>query len=273
MRKTGKRRSVIWSITGILCFLFAAIMLGMVGRTLISYWNSEKSMERMYQDMTQPAAEQAETPEQAAGSAEEAETSELPPEVSEAGWNASYDTLRTQNGDMVGWIHIPDTVIDYPVMHTPEAPNYYFHRDFYGKYSSYGMIYIDGACRLDESSPNLLLYGHHMRNGAMFASIEKYSSRDYWEQHPEIYFSTPQEDGVYEVMAAFRIQAGETGEAFMAMLAARTEEDYEKLIQYIDRHKIYQTGITAQWPEPLITLTTCEYTNEDGRFLVIAKKK
>lgn len=184
----------------------------------------------------------------------------------------SYARLKEANSDAIGWIRIEGTEVDYPVMHTPEEPDYYLRRGFDKKYSVYGMIYMDGNCTLDEDSPNYLLYGHHMKNGSMFASIERYSSEDYYKQHPFIEFDTLEETGTYEVVAAFKLAAIRMDEEFAYKLAARTEKDYEALIDYIKSTGFYDTGITAQWPEQLITLTTCEYSQKDGRFFVVAKK-
>ena len=97
--------------------------------------------------------------------------------------------LKEINQDVAAWITIAGTPIDYPVMQTPDSPDYYYRRGFDGRYSAYGMIYMDAACRLREAealyeaeaeegkaSPNCVIYGHHMKNGTMFASLEKYGS-------------------------------------------------------------------------------------------------
>lgn len=185
---------------------------------------------------------------------------------------AQYQALHERNSDMAGWIRIPDTVIDYPVMHTPEDPEYYFHRDFEKNYSSYGMIFLDGDCRLDGTSPNLVLYGHHMRNGSMFAQIQSYDDPEYWQAHPLIQFDTLEELGTYEVLGAFKAPAAELDEEFKQMLLAQTEEDYGRLMDYLEGRRFYDTGVDASYPRQLITLTTCEYTQKDGRFFVVAAK-
>ena len=92
---------------------------------------------------------------------------------------AQYEALNRQNPDMQGWIRIEGTKVDYPVMYTPDEPEFYINRNFDKEKSSYGMIFIDGDCRVDQSTPNILIYGHHMKNGDMFAEIEKYNSREF----------------------------------------------------------------------------------------------
>lgn len=184
----------------------------------------------------------------------------------------AYDRLETRNTDMIGWIRIEDTVIDYPVMQTPDNPDFYLRRGFDKKYSAYGMIYMDASCSLEEECPNYVLYGHHMKNGSMFASIEKYASQEYYEEHPVLGFDTLDAVGDYEVVAAFKLPAAQMDNKFAYKLAARTEEDYLAFVDYIKANGFYDTGITPQWPEQLITLTTCEYTQSDGRFFVVARK-
>lgn len=184
----------------------------------------------------------------------------------------SYRKLKKWNQDLAGWVKIDGTVIDYPVMQTPEDPNYYLHRGFDKEYSAYGMIYLDARCSLDGSCPNYLLYGHHMKNGSMFAELGQYVSEDYWRKHPLIQFDTLEEIGTYRVMAVLRLDADTLSPGFTTMLAARTEVDYGELMEYVTQNRLYDTGVTAQWPQQLITLTTCEYTKENGRLLVFAVK-
>lgn len=185
---------------------------------------------------------------------------------------ASYRKLAEENNDVIGWVRIDGTVVDYPVMHTPKQPDYYLKRGFDKEYSVYGMVYLDGGCWIGEGCPNYLLYGHHMKNGSMFAPLEEYTEKEYYKAHPIIGFDTLEEVADYEVAGAFKIEAGEINREFAKMLAARTEEDYKKLVDYMKKNSFYDTGIEPEWPQQLVTLTTCEYTKGDGRFLVVARK-
>ena len=187
-----------------------------------------------------------------------------------------YQRLMVENSDMIGWVRIEGTPVDYPVMQTLDEPDYYYRRGFDKEYSAYGMIYMDAACTVTEEetvSPNYILYGHHMKNGSMFASLEQYSSKAYYQEHPVVEFDTKDEFGCYEIIGAVRLPAERLNGEFAAVLAARTEEDYESLVRYVKEHTFYDTGIDAQWPEQLITLTTCEYTQKNGRLLVVARKQ
>ena len=185
---------------------------------------------------------------------------------------AQYTALYGENTDLVGWIMIDNTVINYPVMQTPNDPDFYLHQNFRKEEASSGMIYIDGNCRMDGTSRNLLIYGHHMRNGAMFASLQRYDSKSYYLSHPYVMFNTLDETAVYQVVAAFKQPAVTVDESFKNMLLAETDEEFNRLLAYANAHRFYDTGVTMDSSDRLITLTTCEYTQGDGRFFVIAKK-
>ena len=197
---------------------------------------------------------------------------EDPYAVNEDGILVRYADLYAENHDMVGWLTISDTPIDYPVMQTPETPDFYLKRGFDKKYSAYGMIYMDEDCDLDAGCPNFVLYGHHMKNGSMFAALEKYTSEEFYREHPEILFDTLEETGRYQVAAVFKMPGAQITEAFAGTLLAATEEDYNAFIAYAKENSLYDTGVTPQWPEQLLTLGTCEYTYEDGRLFVVGRK-
>lgn len=101
-------------------------------------------------------------------------------------------SLIDLNSDCVGWIYIEGTNIDYPVMHTPNDSQKYLHKDFYGKYSQSGVPFIDSRCSID--SGNVILYGHNMKNGTMFADLKKYLDSDFLSAHRTVEFETA--DGV-----------------------------------------------------------------------------
>lgn len=255
-RKLMKNLWTLIALGGLAAMLYFGYKL--IRQEMI-YTENEKHIEEIYLQMETVEVETSE----AAVDEEEAEKQRK---------LAQYQGLSEQNTDMVGWISIEGTVVNYPVMHTPEDSEFYLHRGFDKKYSAYGMIFMDGDCRLDGTSPNLLIYGHHMNNGAMFAEIENYDSKEYWQQHPVIEFNTLDEVQEYEVIAAFKQPAANLDEDFKNMLLAETKEEYEKLMNYLKGYRFYDTGMEAEYPDELITLTTCEYTQKDGRFFVVARK-
>lgn len=112
--------------------------------------------------------------------------------------------LYQQNNDLVGWICVEDTNINYPVMQTVDNPNYYLKRGFDREYSSYGCPYVQEDCDVLKPSDNLVIYGHHMNNGSMFADLEKFKDKDFWQEHKTITFSTLTDRNEYEILAGFQ---------------------------------------------------------------------
>ena len=196
------------------------------------------------------------------------------PEPTEPVMLAKYAPLYEQNHDLFGWLRIDGTVIDYPVMHTPTDPEKYLHTNFNREYSFGGIPFIDANCSAD--SDNLLIYGHNMLDGSMFRSLPKYESKSYWQAPPTIHFDTLYEEGEYEVLAAFYDRVYYTYEncfKFYQFIDAADEADFNNAISNFRSKALYDTGVTAAYGDKLITLVTCAYHVEDGRFVVVARKK
>lgn len=186
--------------------------------------------------------------------------------------DAGILALHEENPDCIGWITIEGTRIDYPVMYRPGDKNYYLHRDFNGEYSANGCLYLAEEC-VPGDSDNLIIYGHHMNSGKMFADLEKYKDEEFYKEHQVIQFRTIWGNEEYEVLAAFTTPVY-TGNDFnyYNFIKAQKGEDYEYFIREIKRKGIYETQITACYGEKLLTLSTCEYSQKNGRMVVVAKK-
>lgn len=197
------------------------------------------------------------------------------PVRTEEGILTKYRDLYELNKDMVGWISIEDTKIDYPVMQTIYDEEYYLYRDFYGKDNKEGVPFMDDRCIPRLPNTNLIIYGHNMKNGDMFADLLKYQDKDYYEKHKYIRFDTVYEEGLYEIIAVFRTRVAYKDEntfRFYNFLQADSEEDFYDYISNIRALSLYETESGASVSDYLLTLTTCEYTVEDGRFVVVARK-
>lgn len=184
-----------------------------------------------------------------------------------------YRELYAMNSDMVGWIRVPDTEIDYPVMQSPKKKDYYLNHNFYGKYSSFGCIYAREECDVFTPCDNVVLYGHHMKNGSMFAGLDKYKKKSFWEDHQYFTFDTLYEHHTYQVIAVFKTSAN-LGQGFSYHLfnTANSEEEFNQFIKSVHAIQMYKTGVTAEYGDMLLTLSTCEYTLDNGRFVVVAKR-
>ena len=182
--------------------------------------------------------------------------------------------LYNENPDIVGWLTIPDTVVDYPVMFTPKDPEKYLRTNFEGKFEVAGLPFVDAACSLDPESDNLIIYGHNMNNGTMFRTLMKYEQKNYWQEHPKIVFSTLYEERTYEIIAAFYDRVYYKHEdvfKFYKFIDAKDEADFANAIANYKDKALYDTGVTAEFGDNLITLVTCAYHTDNGRFVVVAK--
>lgn len=183
-----------------------------------------------------------------------------------------YQLLWEQNHDFAGWLSIEGTKIDYPVMFTPEEPEYYLRKAFDGSYAISGSLFIGEGCEPDGS--HVIIYGHHMKDGTMFGSLADYADRDYWAEHPTIRFDTLETDGEYEVLSAFysRVYKVNENDVFRYYQYADLSEP-ERFAEFVEQAQeaaLYDTGVTAEYGDKLLTLSTCSYHTTDGRFVVVA---
>ncbi len=178
------------------------------------------------------------------------------------------------NNDVVGWITIDGTNVNYPVMQTQEDSDYYLHTNFYHEYADEGCLYVRGACDVFKPSDNITIYGHNMINGSMFRHLHKYKEKSFYEKHKYIQFDTLYERHSYEIIAVFQT-SGTYGEGFAYHLFdnAYSQEQYDDFIEECKRLSLYDIPVTAEWGDKLITLSTCDKTAlNDGRLVVVAKR-
>lgn len=173
--------------------------------------------------------------------------------------------LFEQNGECVGWVCIPDTGLDYPVMYTPEDPQKYLRLNFYGEYSVSGVPFLDGRC--GAASDNLIIYGHDMRNGTMFGSLKQYTGQDYLLEHPSVEFETGAGCVRYEVFAVAVVGKADDWYQF---IEAGDEAAYEEQIAYIREKALLTTETVPAYGSRLLTLSTCYGSGGNDRLLVIA---
>lgn len=270
-KKQGIKLSMIFTVLFTVGF---AISGAMVYKTLHDAHTEKQGFEKLAQMVTQ--LPQAEAPTKGQPDEEEpAETGEAGETQAVEGEKVSpYAPLKKLNEDFFGWINLEDTVLNYPVMHSPEEPDRYLHRDFEGNSSQSGVPFMDPACY--EGCGNYLIYGHNMKNGSMFATLPSYASQDFREKHPLIHFDTLSDSGVYEVVAAFysQIYERETQNVFRYYnyTDLSKAEDFESYVNQVKRAAVYDTGIDPEYGDQLLTLSTCSYHTDNGRFVVVARK-
>lgn len=190
------------------------------------------------------------------------------------GFNYNYALYYAENPDTIGYLKIPGTNIDTPVVQA-DNNKYYLNHDFYGKYTSYGAIYasyIDNFTPLDR---NILLYGHNMSDGSRFGSLKNYQSIEYFKKHPIIEFNTLYEEIKWKICAVIITNGnvkGDNGYFFDFTFNNCSDTCFEEYIVELDKRKLYETGVDILPTDKLITLCTCTYEFNDARLLVIARQ-
>ena len=252
-KKTGRERlmRVLWWVA-LACFVGSALAL------CVYYLGAHKEEEKMRTLAHAVSEAEAKAPQDAADPLLE-----------------RYAALAAENPDFVGWLRLPDTQLDYPVMHTPAAPEYYLRRAFDKTYALSGTPFLDAACSLGAQGANRIIYGHNMKSGAMFAALEGYLKQAYWQAHPVLRFDTLTERGTYEVFAVVRADTAATNPdalaAYQTLLGA-SEAQYDAYITYLKENSLYDTGITPVYGDTLVSLSTCDNVEEAGRIVVAARK-
>lgn len=199
---------------------------------------------------------------------------EKPEEPGEPGPLPQYLPLYQRNPEFFGWITVPDTRVDYPVMYCPKRPLYYMNHDFYGNTSYAGVPFLDADC--DPNGNFYLVYGHKMRSGAMFGGLLVYEDKAFWEEHPTFRFDTLYEERTYEVVVAMRARILDRDERegfrYYNYTSLDTEEEFEAYMRQARQLARYDTGIETAFGDELLVLSTCYHYTKNGRFVIIAKR-
>lgn len=208
-----------------------------------------------------------------------AEMIEESEEIEEKGHNGEvlqkYSAIYAQNKEFAGWIRIPGTLVDYPVMMPLEDNNFYLDHGPDGQKSKYGAVFMDKKTDLFNQKGNYILYGHYFRDGSMFGTLTYYKDESYWKEHPIIEFDTIYEEGRYEVVSVFLSQVYRKADEvfkYYTYVDITSQEDFEYYVDEVKKLSLYDTGNDAEYGDALITLSTCDYYTENGRLVLVAKK-
>lgn len=185
-----------------------------------------------------------------------------------------YKNLFNMNKKLIGWLKIDDTIIDYPVMQTYDN-EYYLNHNTNQEKDSNGALFLDKDCDVLKPSTNLIIYGHHMKSGRMFGNLDEYASESYYKDHSVIQFDTIYEKGTYEVMYVFRSKVYSEAEVvfkYYQFIDCYSEQEFDSYMQEMAEMSLYDTGVTAKYGDRLLTLSTCDNSVEDGRFVVVARR-
>lgn len=183
--------------------------------------------------------------------------------------------LQKENEDVKAWIKINDTNINYPVVQANDN-DYYLYRNYKKENSNYGSIFIDSNSNIENPNSNIIMYGHNMKDGSMFKDLLKYADEEYYNNHKYIEFVTNTSSSTYEIIAVFKSRIFYKNEKnvfrYYQCTNLNNEQDYNYYVNNCKELSLYDTGVNAEYGEQIITLITCEYSSENGRMVVVAKK-
>lgn len=272
-------KKLIKKITYWVLIAFFSLTFIFSGYFLIDYFVNSKQQENLYNDLAgivdaNRPTEGASTPStgEAPDSTDPTEGSTAPTEDPVlAAILPEYRAIWEMNNDLVGWIKIPDTNINYPVVQSKEK-DYYLYRNFSGEESIHGTIYAREECDVLRPSDNVTVFGHHMKDGSMFNNLDFYMRKSFWKDHQTITFDTIHEHRTYQVFAVFKTSgdAG-VGYPFHVFVDAMSEDHFNQFVADIKGMSLYDTGITAEYGDKLLCLCTCEYSKWNYRLIVVAK--
>lgn len=268
-------------LSGILLIL-AVVCLLIIGFLLLRNRMQDRHSQETVDGLRQQASSGPETPSTpspapatpAPTAAATATPDPTPVPTPEAVVNPYRDAFLA-NGDMGAWLQIPDTGIDYPVMWTPRDEEYYLLRDFDGSANNNGCLILDTDSCLDPLTTNLIIHGHNMKSGAMFGTLTDYERESFYQAHKDIILYTEECQRNYEVIAVFRSQVFRKSDdvfKFYQFFQADTQEEFDDFYNNIKEMSLYDTGVTAEFGDHFITLSTCVYHVKYGRFVVVAKE-
>lgn len=188
----------------------------------------------------------------------------------------SFKPLLAKNRNIIGWITIADTNIDYPVMKSLAGNgDYYLNHNFDQEEDRNGALFMDDRCDVTKPTANWIIYGHHMKSGKMFGDLVKYKDESFFEKHRAIEFDTIYEMCDFEVMAVFESKVytdTDLGFRYYDFIDPASELDFMTGVTNMKSLSLYDTGVTAEYGDQLLTLSTCDYEQDNGRFVVVLKK-
>ena len=273
LEKREKRRKIFLIVSGIL----AVIFLGIFGIYAYQQQRGRRQNERLGGMIGSPAVSAQKKSEEISfqnGSVSvNRDAEKKTPDVLE-----EYQTVFRQHKKLIGWLKFDDIDIGgkygFPVMQTQDN-EFFLSHDIEMNSDKNGSIFMDMNCDVLKPSTNFILYGHHMKSGAMFGNLDRYAKQEYWKKYPYIDFDTIYEKGTYQVMYVFRSHVYNEDEIafkYYQFTDAFSETEFNSYMQEMAGMSLYDTGVTAVFGDQLLTLSTCDYQEEDGRFVVVAKK-
>ncbi len=290
----SKKKTVIRNVLLLILYILLAIVVFMIGMLVQKEYSSRKQLEKLqgsvneqrssYSSSSMVSRDDDQESSEANESGMVSENGEMSLDPSEELITDSeqvrevlpqFTELLRANPDFAGWLTIPGTVIDYPVMYREHDNEFYLSHNFEGEEDDSGLLVLDKRCDRDGSGVNHLIHGHNMNSGAMFGSLTKYLDTDYWRDHSLILFSTLYEERVYEIFAVFQstvYDENTTDFPYYDYIKINDREQFDRYVKSVKEQSVFDTGIDAEYGDALITLSTCENSRKDGRLVIVGRR-
>jgi sortase B len=188
---------------------------------------------------------------------------------------SEYAILYSMYPDVVGWLTVDGTQIDYPVMRDTTGNEYYLTHNFEGKEDNRGALFVSADSTIDPLDKNIVVFGHNVSDGTQFGELDQYLSQDFYQAHPTITFDTIYETGSYQIVAVVKTHVKteeESGFRYYWSHGYENRAEFQELLDFIDENSIYDTGEHLYYGDTTVMLSTCEYTVDNGRLVIIAKR-
>ena len=251
-----------WYLAGLaVCVLLLGVSLFQV----ISHYAGAQKAEKEFTELAQIVEQTEDTPEEEPAGEEQEVISPL----------ERYAELFAMNNDMAGWIRIEDTQINYPVMYTPDNPDYYLKHNFEGKDDNKGNPFVSADASIDPMDQNIVIFGHNVSDGSQFGDLDAYLDKKFYKKHPVITFDTIYETGQYQIVAVVKThvkEKDESGFRYYWFRNYKNRKEFQNLLDFVEENRVYDTGEHLIYGDTTIMLSTCEYTVNNGRLVVIAKR-
>lgn len=180
--------------------------------------------------------------------------------------SVDFPALMQENSDIVGWLYCENTPIQYPVVQSKDN-DYYLRRDLHGEYLVGGTLFVDYRCQAVGTGQNLIIYGHNMKNGTMFGALVKYKEQSFYNEHPVLYYLTPDKDYKIELFAGFVTEA----DSDVYRPEFGDKDSYEAFLQNIKAKSSFSSDISVTGDDRIVTLSTCSYEFNNARYVVFGK--
>lgn len=255
--KNKNMRKII-NIVLTLIFLFSAFNIG------ITYYNYTRA-DNTYSNLREEFAEKIVSPSESEKDNNEITDKEEAEEKAELPVKINFKDLQKKNEDVIGWLYCPDTPIDYPVAQGKDN-NEYLRHDLEGKYIISGTLFADYKNGAPGEDSNYIIYGHNMKNGTMFGTLSRYKSQEYYEEHPVIYYLTPDRNYIIEPFACLTVDRYD--EIYTPDMPK--EELLALLTEYREKSDL-KSEIILSADDSIATFSTCSYEFDDARYILVGR--